>query len=226
MLKKKIYKNTICNNFSKTNSYYNNFFYKYFNCKLNITKYKLRYKFSIFMFFKKYYIPYNINYKFMFLHKIFLLYLKNSWNTYRFEFGFSFFKKTRTNSKSQKNNPNILRSFLFKYIFYKKFKKLKGKLKHIAMHMEFLNKLWFFQWNFEWRNAIRNIFSFRYKTKLKRLKLGVYYSKKNKALNFIPKPLKKNKKKVFIPQDNFNVGFFFHFSNYFFDKIIAGNSVK
>ena len=92
--------------------------------------------------------------------------------------------------------------------------------------MEFLNKLWFFQWNHEWINARKNFIIFRYNNRMRKIKAGVYYSKKNKALNFIPKPLKKNKKKVFIAQDNFNIGFYFRFTNAFFKKILAGNCVK
>jgi hypothetical protein len=158
--------------------------------------------------------------------RYFILYIKNSWITYRHFWGFSKFSKTRNNSKSSRQLSLVFRNFLFKHIFSKFYKKFNNVDKHLAMHLEFFNKLWFFQWRSEWDVAYAKfLYNFRI-TKRKKIKFGVYFSKKFRPLNFKFRKPKLNKKKVTFPRDNYNIGFFFNFSHSFRKKILHGKSVK
>lgn len=193
-----------------------------FNKKYNIEN-KIKKRLKIFLpllrlnkliSYKKQYDFYNL-----------LTYYNNGWKSFRIFFGFSIHAKTRTNSNSIKLVSVVFKKTILRYVYKKRFLSFFGRDKLLAMHLEFLNKLWFFQWRSQWEHARNQFYSFIEHPR-KKFKFGVYFSKKNKGLNFIPRPQKKNKKKVVLPQDNFNIGFMFHFTRMLKKKIIAGKSVK
>lgn len=221
-----VFANTIVR---KTFKRYYLYYYFLNSLKWNSTFYKIKKKSEMgkykniknFFFFGKYKLKRLWN---LFMYK---LYFSNSWKFYRQAFGLSVFSKTRTNSSSIKNQKPIVLNFLLKKIHKRRFRKFFGKDKLLILHMEILNKLWFFQWHWEWEFAQFKFFEFKETTtKRKKFKIGVYFSKKNKGLNFIPRPQKKNKKKIVIPQDNFNIGFYFNFTRKFKGQITAGKAVK
>lgn len=166
-------------------------------------------------------VPYYKQYDFFNL----LTYYNNGWKLFRVFFGFSIHAKTRTNSISIKNASLSFKKIILFYVFKKRFLSFYGKDKLLVLHLEFLNKLWFFQWKNQWENAREHFYSFLENPR-KKFKFGVYFAKKNKGLNFITRPPKKNKKKVVIPQDHFNIGFMFNFTRFFKKQIRAGKSVK
>lgn len=153
------------------------------------------------------------------------LYIRNSWITYRHFFGYSKFSKTRNNCNSSKSLSLPFKDFLFKFIFKKLYETYTFKNKYLALHLEFFNKLWFFQWRIIWEIAHDNFLKFS-KIRIKKFKFGVYFSNKNKALTFIIKKLKKNKKKITLPNNTFNIGFFFGFSKKLKKQILSGKTIK
>lgn len=118
------------------------------------------------------------------------IYFMNSWKFYRHFFGYTVYGNTRTNSVSIKNASKRMKRIMIKYVFKNKFKKFNGSNKLLVMHIEILNRIWFYQWRYEWRRSFVKYTELLQNTR-KRLKFGVYFSKKNKALNFIQRPQKK-----------------------------------
>lgn len=73
------------------------------------------------------------------------LYLRNSWITYRYFFGYSKFGRTRSNSNSVKNTSIFFKKVLLATILKRYFLVFNFKNKLTAVYLEFFNKLWFFQ---------------------------------------------------------------------------------
>ena len=119
-----------------------------------------------------------------------------------------------------------LKNLMLNFIFKKKFKMFGVGDKLLALHMEVLNKLWYFQWKVEWDLAFAKLTEYKRIHRKKKFKLGVYFSKKNKALNFIPRKQSLNKKKVIIPTDQYNIGFYFYFTSRLKKALLTGKLVK
>ena len=224
----KFFKNEFLNfffkKFQKNCYYYNSYIYrfcfKFFKNK-NITYLNSLKIFNILRIIK----PLDYSYKLQVDLNFLALYLKNSWITYRHFFGYPKFSKTRNNSKSSKLLSLPFKNFLLKYIFKNLYTVYTKKNKILAMHIEFLNKLWFFQWRFIWEFAKVNFLKFKI-FRRKKFKFGVYFSKKNKALTFLPRKVKKNKKKIVLPKNTFNIGFYFGFSRRIKKYILCGKTIK
>jgi len=84
-------------------------------------------------------------------------------------------------------------------------------MKLIALYFEFFNKLWFFFWFFIWDLALFKFTDF-IKKRGKKIKIGLMYALSKRAFTFIPKKVKRNKKKIKIPENTFNIGFYFLFT--------------
>lgn len=140
------------------------------------------------------------------------LYLRNSWITYRYFFGYSKFGRTRSNSNSVKNTSIFFKKVLLATILKRYFLVFNFKNKLTAVYLEFFNKLWFFQWNSIWESA-NSIFMNFVKLRGKRLTFGLNFAIRNKAFTFIKKKLKPNRKKTVLPSNVFNIGFYFMFTS-------------
>lgn len=176
--------------------------------------------------FKNTYFPENRNGGCQYRLNLFRLYIKNSWFTYRHFFGYSKFAKTRNNNKSSKKNSMFFKNFIYKYIYCRKVNAFTKNNVSLMLHVEFFNKLWFFQWFSEWKIA-RGVFLVAFwTTKKKKIKFGTYFSLKSRPYNFILKTVKRNRKKVKFPKDTFNIGFFFGFSKKMKRLVMSGKSIK
>jgi hypothetical protein len=65
-----------------------------------------------------------------------------------------------------------------------------------------------------------------YKHQEKNESLVFTFREKIKDLTLYHDRKKKNKKKIVIPQDNFNIGFYFNFTRFCRKQIMAGKAVK
>lgn len=224
-LNKNIYNFYILNFIKKKKKYYYNN-YIFFGCLKWGKDFLYNYDDKkMFYSLKKILVPGGYSYRLQEHFYLLKIYFKNSWKFYRHFFGYTVFGNTRTNSKSIKNASRRIKYILNKYVYKKKFLKYMGMDKNLVVHIETLNKLWFSQWRGEWKKAWIKFTDF-IQTPRKKWKFGVYFSRKNKGLNFIPRPQKKNKKKIVIPQDNFNIGFYFNFTRFCRKQIMAGKAVK
>lgn len=224
-INKNIYNFYILNIIKKKIKYYYNHFI-YYGCSKWYDKKDFLYKDKVmFSYIPKIFKPSGYWYRMQHNFYILKIYFSNSWKFYRHFFGYTVFGNTRTNSNSIKLASKKIKNVLNLYVYKKKFKLYQGKDKQLVIHIETLNKLWYFQWRGEWRKAWIKFYDYL-TTSRKKFKFGVYFCKKNKGLNFIPRPQKKNKKKIVIPQDNFNIGFYFSFTKYFRKQIMAGKAVK
>ena len=221
--------NLLFNELNKISMYYHVYFY------LFSKKYNNQFKFVFFdnptipNLVENYIMPNNKNYKEQITLNFFYIYIKNSFFSYRHFFGYYRFAKNRNNITSAKCTSLFYKNFLFKYIYKKTFKIYSGTDKNIALILEFFNKLWYFKWKFIWRLANKKFIDFYANTpkyKKKNFKIAVKFALKNRAMTFRPRKVKKNKKKVVLPTDIFNIGFFFKFTVRFKKLFIKGRFSK
>lgn len=178
---------------------------------------------------EEYLLPNNNDYKDQRILNFFYIYVKNSFFSYRHFFGYYRFSKNRNNISSAKCTSLFYKNFLLKYIYIKKFKQYSDRVRNTAIILEFFNKLWYFKWKFLWVISYKKFINFYVNTpnyKKKKFRIAVSFSLKNRAMTFIPKKVKKNKKKVLLPTDIFNIGFFFTFTLRFKKLFFKGLSVK
>lgn len=130
--------------FSKFYCYY--YLYRFnikFFYKLNKLNRKINYKNA--RIFRIIYRPHTWKKDIQTVLRLFTIYIKNSWITTRHFFGLPKYNKTRNNHKSSKTLSLYFKNFLLKFVFTRHFKNYNNTDVYLVMHLEFLNKLWYFQ---------------------------------------------------------------------------------
>lgn len=197
--------------FKNKNKYY--FLCKKFFCfKQNVQEYPEEYVKKYFLeFFDNFFI---IQKEIQWKKNLFYLYLylKNNYTTYRFFYGYpNNLKRTRCNYSSSKNKQKNFRTYLIRYVYHLHFNRVSRKNKITHVIFEFFNKWWYFFWKKEWSSAKESFELVKIKKHVK-YKYAEIFTMFNRAITFeIKKTVKKNRKKVNIPNNIFNIGFDYGF---------------
>lgn len=136
-------------------------------------------------------------------------------------------QRTWSNAKGAKRLNKYVRAWYAERHFKKFNFNCPTSLMNRVVYAEFFNEMWYHQWHHEWVYArnyrLKNTQLFRYK----KWKFGTTYSLKNRALTYYQNPYKlkrmKGKKKIVLPKNRFNVGFYPDFTLTYFKKLFSAS---